>query len=263
MSDLSAQPGYADISYLRTVGAILEQWKRRSYALMGAEASRVLLDMGCGPGIDTCALAAIVGPSGRIEGVDHDSAMVAEAEQNAAAAGVGAWVRHQQADATALPFPDETFDACRSERVFQHLVDPAAALAEMARVTKSGGRIVVMDADWGTFSFDCPHIDIERKLARMNSDWNRNGYSGRTLYRLFKRQGLEVLAIEGSTTQLTDFDTLDNMVGLTEGAQEAMNRGIITADELQRWNDWVATVRAEDICFGSVSGFIVAGRKPR
>ncbi|HET9224632.1 MAG TPA: hypothetical protein VFO07_19115 [Roseiflexaceae bacterium] len=65
MSDLSAQPGYADISYLQTVGQILEQWKRRSYELMGAETGRVLLDLGCGPGIDTRALAAIVGSSGR------------------------------------------------------------------------------------------------------------------------------------------------------------------------------------------------------
>lgn len=114
MSDLSSQPGYVDSSYLQTVGQLLEQWKRRSYELMRAEAGRALLDMGCGPGIDTRALGATVGPSGRIEDVDHDPEMVAEAEQNAVAAGIGAWVRHQQADATALPFPDETwvnFDA--------------------------------------------------------------------------------------------------------------------------------------------------------
>ena len=66
------------------------------------------------------------------------------------------------ANATELPFPDASFDASRSERMFQHLKDPDAVFGEMVRVTKPGGRIVVLDPDWGTASIDTPGLEEDR-----------------------------------------------------------------------------------------------------
>ena len=91
----------------------------------------------------------------------------------------------------SLPFETDYFDSCRSERLFQHLSNPAQALSEMTRVTKSGGWVVVLDTDWGSLSTDSDETDIERRQARFLAESSlHNGYSGRKLYRLFKQQNL-------------------------------------------------------------------------
>ena len=72
-------------------------------------------------------------------------------------------------DATSLPFPDDFFDGCWADRTFQHLADPHKALAELARVTRSGGRIVVVDPDYDTQVVDVADQALARRsfaLAR-------------------------------------------------------------------------------------------------
>lgn len=142
-------------------------------------------------------LAVIVGKTGRVVGIDFDPAMIAEAKQRATEADVADWVQHSQADVLALPFGENVFDASRSERVFQHLVNPVGALAEMFRVTKPSGWIVVMESDRGTLSFDTDEIDVERRLVRFFAEqFIQNGYMGRQLYRYFKRQQLVDVTVE-------------------------------------------------------------------
>jgi ubiquinone/menaquinone biosynthesis C-methylase UbiE len=171
--------------------------KQRTYELMHLQLEDHVLDVGCGPGVDTIPLAQWVGPAGRVVGIDHDAGRIVEANQRAAEVGVSAWVHHYQSDALSLPFQTGAFAACRSERLFQHLLDPAAALAEMARVTRPGGWIVVLDTDWGTLSIDSEDTEIERRLARFEAERMRqNGYAGRQLWRLFKRQPLVDIRLE-------------------------------------------------------------------
>ena len=139
--------GYVDSAYLDVAAEMLSAAKRRTYELMEPQVGDRVLDLGCGPGSDTVTLAGFVGDEGQVHGVDFDPEMVEEANGRAKAAGLDERVLHRQADAAALPFDDDFFDACRSELVFQHLPDPATGLAEMTRVTRPGGRIVVLDTD--------------------------------------------------------------------------------------------------------------------
>ena len=162
--------GYVSPDYLQSVGAFLGQLKQRTYACMKIGQGATVLDVGCGSGLDTVAMAHIVGPTGQVFGVDHDPGMLAEADQRARNENAGAWVQHRQADATSLPFEGGTFDACRSERLFQHLPDAAAALNEMSRVTKPGGMVVALDTDWGSLSTDTTEVDVERRLSRFHAE---------------------------------------------------------------------------------------------
>jgi ubiquinone/menaquinone biosynthesis C-methylase UbiE len=136
---MSRPKGYVDTAYLAEVARRLEAAKQASYAMMRLAPHQKILDVGCGPGTDTIPVAQIVGTRGLVVGVDHDLEMLREADQRAVQAGVSRWVRHHKADAHLLPFRAGAFDACRCERMLQHVADPERVLAEMVRVTKPGG----------------------------------------------------------------------------------------------------------------------------
>jgi len=255
--------GYVDAAYLDLHKVLLGRAKQASYALLDLAPGHRVLDLGCGPATDTLALGELVGESGQVVGVDHDAEMVGEANRRAAAAGMDARVKHRQADATALPFEPEVFDAARSERVFQHLLDPERALAEMVRVTKPGGRIVVSDADWGTLSIDTPEVELERRLTRFLVErCVNNAVSGRRLPRQFKRQGIENVKVRLGHLQLTTYALAREVLVLDRIEPQALAAGIFTRDELARLQTSFAEADRGGYFFASVSGTTVSGRKP-
>jgi ubiquinone/menaquinone biosynthesis C-methylase UbiE len=259
---MSQPKGYVDSGYLQAAARLLLPAKQRSYAFMQIRPGYKVLDVGCGPGTDTVALGQIVGSTGRVWGVDTDAAMVAEADQRAENLGVSAWVKHQQADAAALPWEANEFDACRSERLFQHLASPEQALAEMARVTKPGGWVVVLDTDWGTLSTDTEETDIERRLARVCVErCLQNGYSGRQLYRLFRRRNLEDITIEMIPAIVTSYALARLIAILDRVEKEALAAGILTEQELERWHSSLECADREGFFFNSCSMVLFGGRK--
>jgi ubiquinone/menaquinone biosynthesis C-methylase UbiE len=261
---MSQPKGFVDSVYLQMAAHLLQGSKQRTYDLMRIRPGQRLLDVGCGPGTDTIPLAELVGVDGEVLGVDNDAAMISEATRRAEAAGVSAWVEHQQVDVTTgLPFPDNNFYACRSERLFQHLFHPEQALAEIARVTKPGGWIVVLDTDHGTKSIDTPEVDIERRLARVAAErCLNNGYAGRQLYRLFKRAGLVEISVETISIPFTDYTLCRQANFLDRVEAEALSAGVISPAELQRWRASLERAAAEGVFFASGTGAILAGRKP-
>jgi arsenite methyltransferase len=100
----------------------------------------VALDVGSGPGIGTASLARAAGPDGLALGIDISEPMLARAVRNEAGPQVG----FMRADAQRLPLRDNTVDAVVSTAVLQLIPNPAAALAEMARVLRPGGRLAIM-----------------------------------------------------------------------------------------------------------------------
>jgi ubiquinone/menaquinone biosynthesis C-methylase UbiE len=98
------------------------------------------LDIGSGPGNVTASLARAAGPDGLALGVDISEPMLARAVR----AESGPQVGFIRADAQRLPLRDNTVDAVISLAALQLIPDPSAALAEMARVLRSGGRLSIM-----------------------------------------------------------------------------------------------------------------------
>lgn len=259
---MSQLKGYVDPEFLRVIGNQFNHIKKRSYALMQIQPGHKVLDLGCGPGTDTIPLAPLVGVNGQVIGADYDEAMIAEAEQRAEQAGVNTWVKHKCVDAMSLPFETDYFDSCRSERLFQHLPNPAQALSEMTRVTKPDGWVVVLDTDWGSLSTDSDETDIERRLSRFLAEsFLHNGYSGRKLYRLFKQQNLADISFEVFPVATTNYALARHGMQAEKNEQEALKAGIITAKELHRWQTGLEQADSEGIFFFSVNLMMFAGRK--
>jgi SAM-dependent methyltransferase len=255
--------GYVDPAYLDAAAALVADGKRRSHQLMRCGPGGAVLDVGCGPGTDTLPLALLVGEGGRVAGIDHDAEMVAEADRRAEAAGVGARVEHRQGDALALPWGDAAFDAARSERLFLHLADPAGALAEMARVTRPGGRVVVADTDWGSRSVDTPEVAAERTMAWLLAErCLANGFSGRRLPGLFRRQGLEEVEIEVFPLQVHSYPLWRLLSRMDMAEEVAVREGYLSPDEVRRLHDSLCGKDADGTFFALTSLVIVAGRVP-
>ena len=253
---------FIDPQYLDAMSGLIKQNKQRTYTWMHIHPGHSVLDVGCGPGIDTIALAELVGPTGYVVGVDADAAMIAEADQRAEQAGCRAWCRHKQADATALRLETSAFDSCRSERLFQHVHNPAGVLVEMARVTKPGGWVVIQDADHGTWSIDTPEVDIERRLIRVLAErMVFNGYAGRQLYGLFKRQQFIDINVEIRPLYFTNYAQFRYSIQMDIIEREALSAGFVTEEELYRWQQNLEEAETTGTFFAHAAAVLVAGRK--
>ncbi|MBI3737671.1 MAG: methyltransferase domain-containing protein [Chloroflexi bacterium] len=254
--------GYVDQKYLKAAADLLHQFKERTYERMQIQSGASLLDVGCGAGADTIPLAGRVGAAGQVIGVDHDREMVTRARSAAEAANVNKRVIHICADASRLPLASNSFDASRSERLFQHLPRPELALNEMVRVTKPGGRVVVLDTDHGTWSVDTPERDIERRITRFKADhFGHNGYAGRQLYGLFRRAGLQDVTCEIVSGYFTDYELVRFMFMLDEVEPAAVKAGVISEDELTRWRASLESETRSGTFFCSESMVLAAGVK--
>lgn len=103
-----------------------------------------VVDVGSGGGIDSLVAARMVAPDGQVVGVDMTPAMLARARNAAAEAGI-ANVEFREGFGESLPVPDDWADVVISNGVLNLMPDKAAALAEMARVLKPGGRLQIGD----------------------------------------------------------------------------------------------------------------------
>ncbi len=103
-----------------------------------------VLDIGCGGGVDTFFAAVMVGPKGKAVGIDMIPEMLERARKNLREIALKN-VTFQEATGDHLPFPDESFDVVISNGVFNLIPDKARAVAEVFRVLKPGGRLMIAD----------------------------------------------------------------------------------------------------------------------
>ena len=250
---------------LDAMARTLREAKELSYSWLEAKPGDRLLDVGCGPATDTLALARLVAPDGRVDGVDLDPAMVEEAERRAAAAGLADRVSHRVAPAAELPFDDGRFAASRSERLFQHLDDPAAALAEMVRVTRPGGRVVVADTDHGLTFVDAGEPEVAElvdRLLALRAQGLANGRSGRRLWGLCRRAGLADLEVRVLPLVFTRLAEATAAADLGKAAGAAVSRGVLDAAEAARLRASLEAADAAGTFFGGGVLVLVAGRVP-
>jgi ubiquinone/menaquinone biosynthesis C-methylase UbiE len=101
-------------------------------------------------------------PSGLAAGVDVSSALIDVAKQRA---GARPGIEFRIGDACAIPYPDKYFEGARSGRVFLFLPDRVAAIQEMKRVVKSGGRVCLIDTDFDSIAIYSTNRALTRKMT--------------------------------------------------------------------------------------------------
>jgi SAM-dependent methyltransferase len=225
-----------------------------------------LLDMGCGRGEVACALAASVQPGGRVTGIDASEAMLDDARGRAAAAGVD--VTFRLGDGLALGEPDASFDAVRAERVLQWIPELEAAVAELVRVLRPGGRMCLIDTDWRTLAVDIPDLDAAAAVARaLVKDRGPASIAGGRLANLCRSAGLTDIVIEPATHVWTAWDpdaepAPSGFFPLDQVLPQLIDAGGLDPRHCDTFLEQVHDAARNERLFMSLTMFAVAGRKP-
>ncbi|HET6469116.1 MAG TPA: class I SAM-dependent methyltransferase [Geminicoccaceae bacterium] len=137
----------------RAVAAYEEGWRVQlepahslMLAMVALQPGERVLDVACGTGLVSLRMAEIVGATGAVVGTDISGQMVEAARRMAAERGIGN-AGFERSDAEELPFPDQSFDAAVCALGLMYVPEPVAALREMRRLLRPGGRVAA--AVWG------------------------------------------------------------------------------------------------------------------
>ena len=114
------------------------------FSLGAIDPGMAVIDIGCGAGVDTLVAALMVGPGGRVVGIDITPEMVERAKANLKQVKLPN-VSFHQASADQLDFPPEGFDVAISNGVLNLVANKERALAEIYKVLKPGGRLMLAD----------------------------------------------------------------------------------------------------------------------
>lgn len=256
-------PGVVSASDLRRLALLTADLKRRIRCLLDLAPGKRVLDVGCGPGLDASAVAECVTPGGRVAGIDYDASMIrAACTADAHRADGASPVWYQVADAAAIPYRTNTFDACYCERVLQHTPDAAIVVREMTRVTRRGGVIVIADTDWATLSIDAEDATVERTLVRFVGDTLRNGFAGRQLRRLMKDEGITDVEVEMWPIVWTDYQLFrSTSLSLIQMDRRAIGAGALSADDVARLDEALIDADRRGVFFASAAVIVARGRK--
>ncbi|MCC7371079.1 MAG: methyltransferase domain-containing protein [Chloroflexi bacterium] len=263
--DIYTRLNEIDDTALRTIAQMLERRGnhpqqvaiRTAYLdALGDLSGLRVLEVGCGTGVITRDLARRVGAHGSVVGSDPSHGMIAVARELAVADGLPE-LRFEVQDATALPYADAAFDLVCVITVLSHVPARERLLREVVRVTRPGGRVLVVDGDFAANQIAHP----DRALTTAIVDaWRASVVDDpqvtRRLGPLLTAAGLQPKAFNGHVhleAGHADDATSFILPWAPFAAQQAVQAGAVTESEASGWVAGVLALNEQGLLFGSVN----------
>jgi ubiquinone/menaquinone biosynthesis C-methylase UbiE len=210
-----------------------------------------VLDVCCGPGLVSCAIAP---RAGHVTGIDITPAMIEQAERLQHKQGLGnmSWV---VGDVTTLPFPAASFSVVLSRYAFHHLLHPAGVLLEMSRVCRPGGLVVVADVFGNTEE----QRTVYDRIEKLRDPSHVRALLLRELRDMFAEVGLAITRTEFYRLEVE----LEPLLAASRTAPEAAGEvRRLLADEVEVDRSGFAPRRIGSELRVSFPVVILAGQKP-
>jgi ubiquinone/menaquinone biosynthesis C-methylase UbiE len=218
-----------------------------------------VLDVGPGPGHYAFEMSASVGDAGRVAGIDTSENSIETAKRRCSGL---ANVSFYLGDAVDLPFAEATFDAAISTQTFEYLPNVGAALAEVFRVLKPGGRVLIHDTEWGAWAW---HSSDRARMNRIMEVWDNHladPHLPRTLGSKLTAAGFEDVAVEPLVHVETTYDPASMSAILIKFIAGYVTSQGIPESEATAWADDLRALGSGGEYFFSSNEYIFTGIKP-
>ena len=221
-----------------------------------------LLELGSGSGVLCRLMAKNLSPNGHITGIDISPEIVKLSQEYAHMENLNNLITFEVGEASELDYSNGSFDGAFAARFLIYITNPLEIIAELIRVVKSRGRIVLMDWDFETLVVDHSDRALTRRIFHWRND-NKDGnnWSGRQLFRLLKLGGLKEITVFPVVTTATD-ENSSLTQSLWHAASGALEQEIITTKEYESWVSELKSSIKNQQYFASIVYFIVRGIVP-
>jgi ubiquinone/menaquinone biosynthesis C-methylase UbiE len=232
---------------------------------LGDISGQRVLELGCGTGPVARDLAARVGPAGHVTGIDPTRVLIEVAERIRADLGIQNLTFAVQ-DGRSLTYPDATFDLTAAVTVLCHLPEREAVLRQMARVTRPGGTVLIVDGEYAANQVLHPDLEL---TARVLEGWRAGSiddpYLMRRVVSFIHAGGLEPGAVHGYVhVEAGRVDEATSFIWqwAVFAARTAVASESISQAESDRWIAGLRDLNQRSELFGSVTYVGITARRP-
>ena len=259
-------PGAADaaIAKLEALGrsAAEVEARNRYLDLLDLQQGHTALDVGAGTGLVAIEMARRVGRTGRVVALEPSAPIGAHGREAAARSGVGGILEWRAGRAEELPLPSGAFDRSFCRWLLLHVDAAETVVREMRRVTRPGGRLMCVEADWETVTVYPGERGLTRRILNFSSDRHIEGWSGRRLAPLLRGCGLANVSMQPIVTVDDATSGLEWVAFLYQRAEMAAAASVVSAAEAASWHAGIDRAAALHGYFFSLTQFAVWGDVP-
>ena len=236
--------------------------RERYFDRLPLEQCRSVLDMGCGTGVVTRALAARLPDAAKVTGSDFSAELIEFARRIAATEGLGERISFEVADSHDTKEGQSQFDLVVLHTLLSHVTDPAQVMKEAARVTAPGGHVAVFDGDYASITFGAGDPELnDFALQGLLKTVVAHPRAMRQFPELVPASGLEL--VDFLPEVLAEAGTAEFFKSMLDSYTPAMvAAGHIDEDSARRWSATHHAASEAGTFFGSCNFVTYILRKP-
>jgi arsenite methyltransferase len=259
-SNFQYDESFADQQHRFAMTLDMVEQRQKTHAVMNLQSGERIFEMGSGNGIMAREMAENVGARGHIIGADNSPAMN-DLARNMCKAHPNVTFQDMDLD-NPLPFTDNSFDVVTSSQCLCFLSDVDAVLTETYRVLKPGGRVVILDSDWGSLVWNCSNQQLMDKIVSIFTGIYTCAQLPRSLSRRLAEAGFDIARRDTHVVVNWNYG-LDTYAGLQIEFVKSLaeKRNIISTPELQEWVNDLQEISILDKCFFSLNRYVFVAVK--